>query len=105
MHAQTAEFALGDIVWHSQKAYRGVIVDVDPQFEGPEQWYEAAPEERPQRYQPWYSLLVDNSEQVAYVAEEYLEADPSEEPVNHPAMANFLGELHHGRYTVNQTLN
>ena len=105
MHAQTAKFALGDIVWHSQKAYRGVIVDVDAQFEGPEQWYESAPDRRPRRHQPWYSLLVDNSEQVAYVAEENLQTDDSQEPVHHPAMANFLGELHDGRYTVNQTLN
>ena len=105
MLAQIANFTLGDIVWHRQKHYRGVIVDVDPEFDGPEGWYEAAADQRPPRQQPWYSLLVDNSEQVAYVAEEYLEADRSEEPVHHPAMATFVGELHHGRYTVNQTLN
>ncbi|HKJ70360.1 MAG TPA: heat shock protein HspQ [Gammaproteobacteria bacterium] len=105
MRAQTAHFTLGDIVWHSGNDYRGVIVDVDPEFEGPEDWYADASAQRPQRHQPWYSLLVDNSEHVAYVAEENLEADESEEPVNHPAMASFLGELHHGRYTVHQTLN
>lgn len=105
MNTQMAKFALGDIVLHRDHDYRGVVVDVDPEFEGPEEWYRAAADERPERSQPWYSLLVDNSEQVAYVAEENLETDASEEPVHHPAMANLLGELHHGRYTVNQTLN
>jgi heat shock protein HspQ len=105
MRAQTAKFTLGEIVWHGRKYYRGVIVDVDPEFEGPEDWYADAPETRPHRHQPWYSLLVDNSEHVAYVAEENLEADNTEEPVNHPALTSFLGKLEHGRYTVNQPMN
>jgi len=105
MRAETARFTLGEIVRHGRHSYRGVIVDVDPQFEGPEQWYADAPEKRPERHQPWYSLLVDNSEHVAYVAEENLETDNSEEPVHHPALASFLGEMEHGRYTVNQPLN
>jgi heat shock protein HspQ len=40
-----------------------------------------------------------------YVAEEYLEADPSSDPVTNPAMGQFLGEMHDGHYTVRQTLN
>jgi heat shock protein HspQ len=102
---QTAAFTLGDLVWHRQYDYRGVIIDVDPQFEGPEDWYSNGAERRPSRYQPWYSILVDNSEQVAYVAEQNLAEDDSEEPVVHPATASFLGEFRHGRYTVNQILN
>lgn len=105
MRTQTANFTLGDIVRHHHKQYRGIVIDVDPEFDGPEEWYAASSDSRPPREQPWYSLLVDESEQVAYVAEENLEPDDTEEPVSHPAMAGLIGEFHHGRYTVHQTLN
>lgn len=103
MHTYLAKFTLGDLVRHDDGEHRGVVVDVDPTFEGPEEWVQG--EESPSVEQPWYSLLLDNSEQMAYVAEEQLEPDDSEEPVNNPATESMLGELHNGRYEVRQTIN
>ncbi|KPV40486.1 hypothetical protein AN478_06790 [Thiohalorhabdus denitrificans] len=105
MIGQAAKFSLGQIVWNQGTQYRGVIVDVDPEFQGAEDWLEGLEDTEPQRHQPWYSLLVDDTEQMAYVPEQSLVHDNSEVPVNNPAMDYFVGEMENGRYTVQQTLN
>ncbi|MFA9460862.1 heat shock protein HspQ [Thiohalorhabdus methylotrophus] len=105
MIGQAAKFSLGQIVWHLNTEYRGVIVDVDPEFQGEEEWLEGQEETGPNRNQPWYSLLVDDTEQMAYVPEQNLATDDSEVPINNPAMDFFVGEMEDGRYTVQQTLN
>ena len=33
-------FSPGDLVHHRKFDYRGVVVDVDPEFAGSEEWYE-----------------------------------------------------------------
>ncbi|HKJ86962.1 MAG TPA: heat shock protein HspQ [Gammaproteobacteria bacterium] len=105
MLGQAAKFSLGQIVWHQNTQYRGVIVDVDPDFQGEEEWLEGHEGLEMNRNEPWYSLLVDDTEQMAYVPEQNLEPDSSEMPVNNPAMGHFVGEMVDGRYTVQQTLN
>jgi len=105
MLARNAYFALGQLVWQPDNRFRGVVVDVDPSFNGSESMYQQMDENRPDKDQPWYTVLVDHSEQAVYVAEEYLEPDPSDDPVTNPATEQFLGELQGGRYTVHQTLN
>ncbi|HKL77377.1 MAG TPA: heat shock protein HspQ [Gammaproteobacteria bacterium] len=105
MLGKKANFALGQLVWQPENRFRGVVVDVDPSFNGSDAMYQQMDENRPDKDQPWYTVLVDHSEQAVYVAEEYLEADPSSDPVTNPAMGQFLGEMHDGHYTVRQTLN
>ncbi len=103
MLIRPAQFNLGDIVHHEKRPYRGVIVDVDPAFAGPEDWLQEGGS--PAGDQPWYHLVLDNSEQMAYVPEEQLEPDHSEEPVFNPSLTNLLGEFQDGRYKVRQTIN
>ena len=38
---KVASFALGQVIHHRLFHYRGVIFDVDPQFQGTEEWFEA----------------------------------------------------------------
>ena len=88
-----ASFAIGDVVRHRLFDFRGVIFDVDPQFANSEQWYEAIPEAlRPSKDQPFYHLLAENAESsyVAYVSQQNLVADESDEPVEHPAIASMF---------------
>ena len=60
--ATEAVFCIGDIVKHKHYPFRGVIVDVDPEFDNTEEWYQSIPEEvRPKREQPFYHLLAENS--------------------------------------------
>ncbi|RYE79420.1 MAG: heat shock protein HspQ, partial [Hyphomicrobiales bacterium] len=47
---QTARFFIGQVVRHRVFPFRGVIFDVDPEFDNTEEWYQAIPEEvRPRK--------------------------------------------------------
>jgi heat shock protein HspQ len=96
-----ARFAIGDVVRHKMFDFRGVIFDVDPVFANSEEWYEAIPEAiRPSKDQPFYHLLAENAETtyVAYVSQQNLIADETEEPVDHPAIATMFDGMKGGRY-------
>ena len=98
-----ARFAIGDVVRHRLFDFRGVIFDVDPVFANSEEWYESIPEEvRPSKDQPFYHLLAENAESsyVAYVSQQNLLPDDSDEPVDHPAIATMFDGLEGGRYQL-----
>jgi heat shock protein HspQ len=98
-----ARFAIGDVVRHRLLDFRGVIFDVDPVFANSEEWYQAIPEGiRPRKDQPFYHLLAQNDEAsyTAYVSQQNLVRDDSDEPVDHPAIAGMFTEHRDGRYTL-----
>lgn len=98
-----ARFAIGDVVRHRLFGFRGVIFDVDPVFANSEEWYAAIPEDvRPIKEQPFYHLLAENAETsyVAYVSQQNLEPDESDEPVDHPAIAGLFEPFSDGRYAL-----
>jgi heat shock protein HspQ len=102
-----ARFAIGDVVRHKLFDFRGVIFDVDPEFANSEEWYEAIPEAlRPPKEQPFYHLLAENPDTtyVAYVSQQNLVADESDEPVDHPAIGTMFDGLEHGRYRLRTEL-
>ncbi|WP_425505308.1 heat shock protein HspQ [Sphingomonas piscis] len=97
----SARFGIGDVVRHRLLDFRGVIFDVDPEFANSQEWYDAIPEElRPSKDQPFYHLLADNDEQsyIAYVSQQNLVADDSEEPIDHPAVESLFHAFDHGKY-------
>jgi heat shock protein HspQ len=96
-----ARFAIGDVVKHRIFDFRGVVFDVDPEFANSDEWYDAIPEAiRPPKDQPYYHLLAENAEStyVAYVSQQNLVVDDSEEPVDHPAIAAMFDGMEAGRY-------
>ena len=98
-----ARFAIGDIVRHRMFDFRGVVFDVDPVFSNTDEWYDSIPEGiRPDRDQPFYHLLAENMEQsyVAYVSQQNLMADDSDEPVDHPAIDGLFNGYADGRYRL-----
>ena len=98
-----ARFALGEVVRHRLLDFRGVIFDVDPQFANSEEWYAAIPEDmRPAKDQPFYHLLAENVETsyIAYVSQQNLVPDESEEPIDHPAVASLFDGFGDGRYRL-----
>ena len=98
-----ASFAIGDVVRHRMFEFRGVIFDVDPVFANSEDWYQAIPEEiRPRKDQPFYHLLAENAESsyVAYVSQQNLMVDESEEPIDHPAIDGIFDAFASGRYRL-----
>ena len=98
-----ASFAIGEVVRHRLLDFRGVIFDVDPVFNNSEEWYQAIPEGlRPAKDQPFYHLLAENAEAtyVAYVSQQNLLRDDSDEPVDHPAISGLFTGYEGGRYAL-----
>jgi heat shock protein HspQ len=98
-----ARFAIGEVVRHRLLDFRGVVFDVDPEFANSEEWYEAIPEPmRPARDQPFYHLLAENAEAsyVAYVSQQNLVHDDSDEPVDHPAIGTMFDSFDGERYLL-----
>lgn len=107
MQTREAKFRIGQVVRHRVFPFRGVVFDVDPEFANTEEWYQAIPEEmRPRKDQPFYHLLAENAESyyVAYVSEQNLLPDPSQEPVGHPQVAELFGQLQDGVYTASRRI-
>jgi heat shock protein HspQ len=98
---RTAKFGIGQIVKHRHYPFRGVIFDVDPEFNNTEEWWLSIPEHiRPKKEQPFYHLFAENEETtyVAYVSEQNLLPDDSGKPVGHPQVAETFGEMRDGSY-------
>ncbi len=106
MMKQIAGFNVGEIVLHAKFGYRGVIVDVDPEFSGTQQWYDEVAVSRPAKDQPWYHILVDESDnQTTYVAEQNLRHDISSKPIEHSYLNMFFSDFERDRYRHKQTIN
>lgn len=87
MAFRQAKFSIGQVVRHRIYPFRGVIFDIDPEFANTEEWWQSIPKEsRPRRDQPFYHLYAENdeTEYVAYVSEQNLLPDTSNEPLRHP---------------------
>lgn len=90
----------GNVVKHTNYGYRGIIVDIDMQCKATDEWYYGN-QTQPARNQPWFHLLVDDSEQVTYVAENNLEADETNEEITHPLVSYFFVRSRQGLYIRN----
>jgi heat shock protein HspQ len=98
---KTAKFSIGQMVRHRIFPFRGVIFDVDPEFDNTEEWYQAIPAEiRPHKDQPFYHIFAENSESqyIAYVSEQNLLDDSGGEPLLHPQIHEYFETLPDGRY-------
>ncbi|MDA0656135.1 MAG: heat shock protein HspQ [Proteobacteria bacterium] len=105
MTTTKAKFYPGQVIHHRRFEYRGVIVDVDPDFQGEDAWYEAMARSRPPKDKPWYHVLVNNADHMTYVAERNLEADIGDEPINHPAIRQFFRRFENGSYVARARTN
>jgi heat shock protein HspQ len=104
---RTAKYRIGQVVRHRIFPFRGVIFDVDPEFGNTEEWYESIPADiRPRKDQPFYHLFAENSESeyIAYVSEQNLLADESNEPVRHPQVKEVFERRADGTYTTRSIL-
>jgi heat shock protein HspQ len=80
-----AKFGMGQLIKHRLFDYRGVIVDIDPIFMGTE----------------WYKILVNNSLDETYVAEQNLQIDDSLDTINHPLVGTYFDKFENGLYINN----
>ena len=97
-----AKFNIGQIICHKVYAFRGVVFDVDPEFADSEIPYETIHlvEGRQRKDQPFYYLFAetDQTPYVAYVSEQNLAADISDEPVTHPQIEDIFERDANGSY-------
>ena len=100
-----AKFSIGQCIHHRLFDYRGVVVDVDPEFLGQDDWYEANARSRPPKDEPWYHVLVHNAVHTTYVAEQNLE--PAEDPqqIVHPLIEALFTGFDGTGYTPRQRAN
>jgi heat shock protein HspQ len=96
------KFQPGQLVKHKKYGYRGVIVSVDRHCKADPDWY-MSNQSQPERKQPWYHVLVDDSATVTYPAEENLMEDDSNLPVNHLLLEVFFRSFEAGVYLRNET--
>jgi heat shock protein HspQ len=96
-----AKFSVGQVVRHRFYPFRGVVFDIDPEFDNTEEWWLAIPEDiRPHKNQPYYHLLAENAETeyIAYVSEQNLLADETGKPLRHPQVSELFAEDENGGY-------
>jgi len=94
-------FNIGQVVQHRLFGFRGVVVDVDPEFANTDEWWDKIPLElRPSKNQPFYHLLAENedSSYEAYVSQQNLLPDNSSEPLEHPDIPEMFAGFEVGRY-------
>src|SRR5919112_107277 len=101
MKALSAKFAIGQVVKHRVFPFRGLIFDVDPEFDNTEEWWLSIPEEvRPRKDQPFYHLFAENAETeyIAYVSEQNLLLDTSGQPLRNPMIQEMFTRDKNGAY-------
>lgn len=104
---KSARYRIGDVVKHRMFAFRGVIFDVDPEFNNTEEWYNSIPHGmRPNRDQPFYHLFAENAETeyVAYVSEQNLLPDDSDEPLRNSQISEVFDIKKDGSFIIKRRL-
>ncbi len=97
---KTPQFQAGQLVRHRRYGYRGVVVEVDTNCRANEAWYQKNMTQ-PDRNQPWYHVLVHDTETTTYAAEENLEPELDARPVRHPLVEFFFDSFLNGAYIRN----
>ncbi|MCB9398732.1 MAG: heat shock protein HspQ [Acidobacteria bacterium] len=98
--SKSFHYPAGSLVKHSLFGYRGLVVDVDEQFEG-DASHLAKLDPAPAKDQPWYHILVDGSNFTTYAAESQLCHDDSNREISHPLVTLFFKMGKNGHYIRN----
>ena len=105
MAENRGRFSVGQLVHHRLFDYRGVVYDVDPTYQGTEEWYDQMARSRPPKDRPWYHVLVHNGIHTTYVAEQNLQPDDSADPVKHDLVEEMFSAFDGGVYLPRGPMN
>ncbi|MDA1131959.1 MAG: heat shock protein HspQ [Proteobacteria bacterium] len=100
-----AQFGVGQIVKHVLLEYVGVVVDVDAEFSGTDDWYDRMARTRPPKDAPWYHVLVEDADHMTYVAERNLTSLDEVRPIRHPMLNEYFRDFRDGGYVAREALN
>ena len=105
MSEHQAKFQIGQIIHHKLFDYTGVVFDVDPIFQGTDEWYQHVARSRPPKNNPWYHVLVNETVSTTYVAEQNLEPCETPQRIDHPFADQIFSEFDGQRYRLRQQAN
>jgi heat shock protein HspQ len=88
----STQFSLGQVVYHRDMDYRGVVVDVDPMFLGDGDTATRAVGFDEPLDRPWYHVLGDGKEHVTYVS-------------SHPSLGLFFKSYEGDHYVPRRITN
>ena len=100
-----AKFQIGQIVYHKLFDYTGVIFDIDPVFQGAEDWYEQVAQSRPPKNKPWYHVLVHAADHTTYVAEQNLDLKEHPKSIQHPLINSLFTKFDGSQYHLKSKAN
>ena len=100
-----AKFKIGEIIHHRLFDYSGVIFDVDPIFQGSEEWYSQVARSRPPKNEPWYHVLVHAAEHSTYVAEQNLDLEEQPKAIQHPLINSLFTKFDGFQYHLKAKFN
>ncbi len=100
---QGPKFRPGEIVCHKEYGYSGLIVDLDLRCRQDKEEI-SFQEAEESRNQPWYHILVDRTDRVAYAAESHLSRELAKKRVQHPLIPYFFHFSRSGEYVRNEHL-
>ncbi len=102
MSKHEAKFQVGQIIHHQLFDYIGVVFDVDPTFQGTDEWYEQVDRSRHPKDKHWYNVLVNETVSTTYVAEQNLEPAETPQRIAHPFADRLFSEFDGERYKLRQ---
>jgi len=85
-----SKFKIGQIIHHRLFDYMGVVFDIDPIFQGSEEWYEQVAKSHPPKNKPWYHVLVHTAVHLTYVAERNLDREEHPQAIQHPLINSLF---------------
>lgn len=94
-------FRRGQVVRHRLFHFRAVVSDYDLECRRDDDWMATQPG-NPVRNRPWYHLLIDGNDGVAYVPEAQVEPADFENGVKHPLVPIFFDGEENGVYKRNK---
>lgn len=95
---RSGHFQLGQIVRHRLFGYLGVIIDVDPQCSPSEVNYQSQTDGASSTDEPWFKLLVHNTDCEGYAAQEDLLPLNNSEGILHPHLRCYFRSFDKGVY-------
>ena len=100
-----AKFRIGLIVHHKFFDYTGVIFDIDPIFQGSEEWYKQVARSHPPKNKPWYHVLVHAADHTTYVAEQNLDLEEHPTLIQHPLINTLFTKFDGSQYHLKSKTN
>ena len=100
-----AKFKIGQIINHRLFDYTGVVFDIDPIFQGSEEWYKQVARSCPPKNKPWYHVLVHAAEHSTYVAEQNLDLEEQPKAIQHPLINSLFTKFDGLQYQLKSRPN